>query len=94
MESRNRLQDDSSAAMILFFMTCLVVSVFYNLAMFLVGEAHSVIDVLFLRSLPSFILTSVAFLPFAWRFSKGSSHTLSMGVPAKKRAGKYGAGNP
>ena len=80
--------------MILFFMTCLAVSVSYNLAMFLVGEAHSVVDVLFLRSLPSFILTSVAFLPFAWRYSKGSSHTLSMGVPTKKRSGKYGAGTP
>lgn len=94
MESRNRLQDDSSAAMILFFMTCLVLSVSYNLAMFLVGEAHSVIDMLFLRSLPSFILTSVAFLPFAWQFSKGSPHTLSMDVSAKKRAGKYRAKNP
>ncbi|OFK24314.1 MULTISPECIES: rod shape-determining protein MreD [Olsenella] len=90
MESRNRLQDDSSAAMILFFIVCFGVCFAYNLAMLLVGQASSVVDVLFLRSLPTFLLTSLTFLPFAYVRSRGSLRLLGLGAQARRHGGRRG----
>lgn len=94
MESRNRLQDDSSAALILFAIVCFLTCLVYNLTMLLVGEASSLLDVLFLRSVPTFVLTALSFLPFAYFLSRGSSSGVGLGMRGShaKRAGKYDIG--
>ena len=92
MESRNRLQDDTSSAIILFVIVCVVVSLAYNLAMLLVGQAASVVDMFVYRSLPTFLLTCLAFIPFAYLFSRGSSHHGSMGGRHTRHSGRYSLG--
>ena len=86
METRNRLQDDMTAALILYFIVTLLVSIFYNLAMYLVGLSGSIVDMLFLRSIPTFFLTSLAFLPFAYHYStRGSSRPLMLSQKGTRR---------
>jgi len=99
METRNRLKDDVSAAVILFLIVSLLTCLLYNLAMFLVGLSGSLVDMLFLRTIPTFVLTSLAFLPFAYLNSRGSaSRTLGLGLrgsgrrPPRRPRGGLGLG--
>ncbi len=82
MECRNRLVEDHSAAIVLFFVVCAFVVIAYQLTMLLVGDAHSFADVLFLRALPTAALTSVVFLLVA--------HLMGGGNRSKRGVGKHG----
>lgn len=74
LEARNRLSDDPSGSVVAFSAVTFVVSLAYHLGMLLVGDAASFFDVLFLRTVPTFVLTVVAFLPFVWFFSRDSAN--------------------
>lgn len=70
IEGRNRMAGDLAASMALFSVASLGVSFAYHLAMLLVGQASSIIDVIVFRTLPTAALTIVAFVPFAYYFSR------------------------
>lgn len=65
MEVRDRLAEDAYMTYLPVAVACLIVSFVYNLAMLLVGEASSVLDLIVFRTLPTALLTFVAYIPFA-----------------------------
>lgn len=79
MEGRNRMAGDLAASMALFSAAALAVSFVYHLAMLLVGQASSLIDVIVFRTLPTTLLTIVFFLPFAYYFSRVRTSGPSLG---------------
>lgn len=79
MEGRDRMAGDFGTSVLLFIAADLGVSLVYHLAMLLVGQASSIIDVLFLRTLPTALLTFVFFLPFAYYFARVRAAGLSLG---------------
>ncbi|WP_130812156.1 rod shape-determining protein MreD [Olsenella sp. Marseille-P4559] len=87
-DGRNRMAGEFGACVVEFSIAALVVSLIYHLAMLMVGQSSSLLDVLLLRMLPTALLTIVAFLPFAWFYSRfgGGRPGLSMG-----RRGRGGA---
>lgn len=70
----------------------LAVALVYHLAMLLVGQTSSIIDALFLRALPTALLTLVAFLPFAYYFSRVRTHGPSLGGGRHSSASLGGRG--
>lgn len=70
MEERNRMSGDLAVTLVLFCVADLGVSLVYHLAMLLVGQADSLLDVLVFRTLPTALLTAVFFIPFAYYFSR------------------------
>ena len=70
LEGRDRMAGDMAESALSFAVATVAVSLVYHLAMLLVGQADSLIDVIFLRALPTSLLTFVAFLPFAYYFSR------------------------
>ncbi len=79
LEGRNRMAGDLSASVGLFSVSALVVSFAYHLAMLLVGQASSLIDVLVFRTLPTAALSIVVFLPFAYYFARVRASGPSLG---------------
>lgn len=66
VEERNRFADGFVASLSAFGVGSLVVVLVYHLTMMLLGDASGIVDLLILRVLPTFALTFVAFLPFAY----------------------------
>jgi rod shape-determining protein MreD len=97
MEDRNRIAEDLSGSITIFLIVSFIVTLIYHLAMFLVGQASSFYDVFVLRTLPTFGLTAVAFLPFALVGSHGSGAPLSSirggAGSVRRRPGKFDLGN-
>ena len=89
LEGRDRMSGDLASSATTFAAAALGVSFAYHLAMLLVGQASSIVDVLFFRTLPTALLTFVAFLPFAYYFSRvRSSGGGSLGRKHGKLSGK------
>lgn len=78
-ECRNRMAGDLASSVALFSASALGVSLVYHLAMLLVGQADSLIDVIVFRTLPTTLLTVVFFLPFAYYFSRVRASGSSLG---------------
>ena len=80
-EGRNRMAGEFGATVAEFSVATLVVSLIYHFAMLVVEQSSSLLDVLVLRTLPTALLTIIAFLPFAWFYSRstGGGPSLSMG---------------
>lgn len=78
-ECRNRLAEEGVACVATFAAADGAVCLAYNLAMLLVGESRSLFGILFLRALPSFVLTLLCFLPFLYALAMrpGSGPSLS-----------------
>lgn len=70
VECRNRIAGDLAGSMALFCGSAAAVSLVQSLAMLLVGQASSLLDVIVLRALPTALLTCVAFVPFAYYYSR------------------------
>ena len=66
LEERNRFSDGFVSSLSAFGVAAFLVFVFYHIALSLLGDTASFIDILFMRVLPSFALTFVCFLPFAY----------------------------
>ena len=64
------MSGDLMVTLALFGGASLGVSLVYHLAMLLVGQADSILDVLVFRTLPTTLLTIVFFVPFAYYFSR------------------------
>ncbi|MDM8270919.1 rod shape-determining protein MreD [Thermophilibacter provencensis] len=79
LEGRDRMSGDFASSVALFSGASLIVSLVYHLAMLLVGQASSFIDVLFLRTLPTAVLSIAFFLPFAYYFARLRSSGPSLG---------------
>lgn len=79
MEGRDRMAGDLAGSVTAFLAADVAVSLVYHLAMLLVGQADSIIDVVFLRTLPTALLTLVFFLPFAYYFSRVRASGPSLG---------------
>jgi rod shape-determining protein MreD len=79
LEGRNRMAGDLANSMMLFSASALAVSFAYHLAMLLVGQASSLIDVLVFRTLPTAALSIVAFLPFAYYYARVRTSGPSLG---------------
>ncbi|WP_443742366.1 rod shape-determining protein MreD, partial [Tractidigestivibacter sp.] len=88
-EGRNRMAGEFGASVAEFSIATLVVSLVYHLAMLMVGQSSSFLDVIILRTLPTAFLTIIAFLPFAWIYSRstGGGPNLSMG--GRRRGGSH-----
>lgn len=87
LSERERLAGDLASSVVHAAAASLGVSVVYHLAMLLVGQSDSLIDALFLRALPTAILTLVFFLPFAYYFSRVRTHGPNLG------GGRHSAGS-
>jgi rod shape-determining protein MreD len=77
-EGRNRIVGDMGASVIEFAIYSLIVSLIYHLFMLVVGDASSFFDVFILRTLPTWVLTVIGFLPFAWYYSRQMSQGPSL----------------
>lgn len=98
-EDRNRLSEDSSGAMVMYLIVSLAAVLAYHLAMLASGQASSLVDALVGRALPTYVLTTVAFLPFAYagaRPGAGGSSGVGLGTGRGRgrgrRGGKYDLG--
>lgn len=79
-EQRNRMAGDFSTGVVMFSASSLAAALVYSLAMLLTGNASSIIEALVFRAVPTAFLSIVAFLPFAYYFSRvRSSSSLSGG---------------
>lgn len=76
---RDRMAGDFASSVVSVAVASVAVSLIYHLAMLLVGQTSSIIDALFLRTLPTALLTLVAFLPFAYYLSRVRSRGSSLG---------------
>ena len=91
LEQRNRMAGDLGSTMLLFCGAALGVSLAYHLAMLLVGQADSIIDVIVFRTLPTTALTIVFFTPFAYYYSRVRVTSQGLGSGSLK-SGTVGRG--
>lgn len=91
MEARNRFGDGLASALTTFGMGSLGVMLAYHLTMLLLGDASNLYDCLMLRAFPSFALTFLAFLPFAyWQVrATGKGRGRSKGSPGSHRGSSH-----
>ena len=87
LEERNRMAGDLGVTVALFAGTDLGVSLVYHLAMLLVGDADSLLDVIVFRTLPTALLTFLFFLPFAYYFSRVHVTGPNLGGARRSRRG-------
>lgn len=78
-EQRNRMAGDFAASVAIFSVSSLAVSAAYSIAMLLVGSANSIIDAVIFRAVPTTFLSIVAFIPFAYFFSRVKASSFSGG---------------
>ena len=79
IEERNRFGDGIVSSLTSFGVGSLCVLLAYNFSMFLLGETNSFADLVLLRTVPSFALTFLAFLPFAYLQSRGAGKPRGVG---------------
>lgn len=87
IEERNRFADGFVTPTASFGVASFVALLVYHLAMLLVGSGSGFIELVFLRTLPSFAMTFIAYLPFAYVAVSMSSGTRS----TQKRSSKHGS---
>ena len=79
IEDRNRFADGIVSSLTSYGVGSLCVLLAYHLTMLLLGETDSFADLLLLRTVPSFALTFLAFLPFAYLQVRGAGKTRGVG---------------
>lgn len=91
IEERNRFADGFVLPMSSFGVGSFLVILVFHMAMLLTGESASMADVLLQRTLPTFALTFVAFLPFAYVQVHGAAgpRGMHMGKGAGLRERRY-----
>ena len=91
IEARNRLADDFRGSMGRFAAFAAVVTLLYHVAMLLVGQADGIIDLVFFRTLPTLVLTTLAFAPFAHIISHATGNALTLGGKPSKSSRSHGS---
>lgn len=89
-EARNRFADGLVSSLTSFGVGSLATLAAYNLAMLLVGESASIVDLVFLRTFPSFALTFVCFLPVASYLVQSSARGHGIGSGGRSASSKHG----
>ncbi len=89
-ETRNRFADGLVATLSTFGIGSLATTFAYNATLVLMGEDASLFDLLFLRTLPSFALTFLIFLPVAYYLVQRSAKGGGVGPGSKGSLGKRG----
>ncbi len=94
IEERDRFGDGFVASLTSFGLGALAVLLSYHLAMILLGESSNMADILVARTLPSFALTFLCFLPFAYRqvHAAGKPHGIG-GASTSHRGSHYDVSN-
>jgi len=90
-EERNRFLDGFVTSLSSFGVCSLICCLLYHLTMVLVGDTADLVDLLMMRTLPTFALTFVAFLPFAWYEVHGGGK--GRGHGAHQKAAGLGGGH-
>jgi len=90
VEERNRLVDDTTESVIIFAICDVAVALVYNVTMFLMGQSSSVVDLLFLRAVPTAFLTAVAYVPFVYIALRRATGPRTGGLGASK-GGRHAA---
>lgn len=91
MEARNRMADDFLGSVTAFAQMAGVVTLLYHVAMLLVGDATSLVDIVFLRTVPTLVLTVLLFVPFAYIISHETGNALNLGGKPSKSARSHGS---
>jgi len=91
IEARNRFVDGMMSAITSFGIASFIALLFYHLTMVFLGESSNIIDMFVLRTLPSFTMTFIAFLPFAYWRVRESSKSHGLGSGSKGAAAKRGS---
>ena len=91
MGAHNRMADEFVGSMRTFAIFAAAVSLFYHIAMLLVGDATSLMDVVFLRAVPTTVLTVLAFVPFAYVVSHETGNSLTLGGKPSKSSRSHGS---
>ena len=91
MEARNRIGDDFVGSIRLFTWMAGAVTLVYHFTMLLVGDATSLMDVIVLRTIPTLLLTVLAYAPFAYFLSHSTGNSLSLGGKPSKSARAHGS---
>ena len=89
MEERNRFADGFVGPTSSFGIAALASLLVYHLCMLLVGFGTGFIELVFLRVLPSFAMTFICYIPFAYFQLAGASGSHSVGRRPSKRASHY-----
>ena len=79
MEVRNKLANEPGGTIVQFAIVTFAVSLVYHLMMLVLGDSTSLFEAIFLRTLPTTLLTVIAFLPFALVLSRRDSGGSSLG---------------
>ena len=88
-EERDRMAEGMSGSLVSFAAAALLVSLVYHLAMLLVGQGDSLLDAIVFRTLPTALLSIVAFVPFAWFFSRTRPSSSGFATPHHGRGGHF-----
>ncbi|MBR3158241.1 MAG: rod shape-determining protein MreD [Atopobiaceae bacterium] len=89
IEERDRFGDGLVSSLTSFALGAMAVLVSYHLAMLLLGETSSMADVLVARTLPSFALTFLGFLPFAYLQVRASAKKHGIGGASSSHRGSH-----
>ena len=91
LEARNRFGDGFVSCLSAFGFGALVVLFTYHLTMLMIGDTESLYECIMLRTLPSFALTFVAFVPFAYLQVKatGKVRGRTKGTPGVHRGSSH-----
>ncbi len=90
-EARNRFADGFVASLTTFGTGAIITLFAYNATMVIMGNDVSLIDLLFMRTLPSFALSFICFMPIAWYLVQRSGKGSGIGSGGKSSMGKRGS---
>ena len=88
-EVRDRIADDRLGSLVPFGIATFAVELIYHLCMLFTGQSSSLLDVIVFRTLPSTILTILAFVPFALVLGRAHGGNGPSYAGAKKLGSHY-----
>ena len=78
-EVRNKIATEPGHTVVEFAIATVIVSLLYHLMMLVMGDGSSIFDALFLRTVPTALLTVIAYLPFMLVLSRRDGGGSSLG---------------
>lgn len=89
VEERNRFADGFPQSLVTFGIASLAVEFAYHFVMLAMGQASSFADAFLVRTLPSFALTFVVFMPFGYYFTREALGARPRRVHRQRGGGHY-----
>ena len=84
MEVHDRISEEPVMTLIPFSIAALSVSLVYGLLALAFGMGESLFDAIFLRALPSALLTIIAYLPFLYFLGRSHRGQIKSGTPGRQ----------